>query len=132
VFHWLGKTPSLAEKLHITDGNALYELKSQAGKRFNAHFDVELNVKWDYFFEYLPMGLLYHVNSGERKSVNLQGSPEEILRKVLLSPSKGNYESKDECIKQVIDKNTAYSFLACMADPDQQKIDPTSPRFVLI
>lgn len=123
---------SLIEKIDIKDGNVLYELKSQPGKRYNAHFDVDLNLKWDYFFEYLPMGLLLHINSGERKSVNLQGGWDDILKKVLMSPTKGNYETKEECIKQVIEKNAAYSFLACMSDPDRLKVDPTAPKFILI
>ena len=123
---------SLAEKLEIKDGNVLYELRTTPGKRYNAHFDVDLSLRWDYFIEYFPMGLLTHLNSGEKKLVNLQGAVEEILNKVLLSNTKLNYESKEECIKEIVEKNPAFSFFACMTDPDQQKVDPRVGKLVLI
>lgn len=119
-------------KLNIKDSNVLYELKQKEGYRYNANFEIEISLKWDFFFEYLSAGVLHHLNSEEIKFVNLQGHPGEVLSKVLLSPTKGNYEDRVECIEQVVNKNIGHTFMLCMPDPDRQKTHPQEPIFSFI
>ncbi|MDF2437716.1 MAG: hypothetical protein K0Q95_2092 [Bacteroidota bacterium] len=116
----------------LAEKNILYELKFKEGYRYHADFEIEVDLNWDFFFEYLPTGVLKHLNTGEIKYVNLQGSPLEILQKVLLSPTKGNYEKKEDCIKEVVDKNIGHTFQLCMPDPDREKTHPQSPIFTLL
>lgn len=119
-------------KLHLEDHNVLYEFKDKPGHRYDMHFEVELSTIWDYFVELLPMGLLYHVNSDQKQFVNLQMEPEDLLRNVLMSPTRENYESKDECIEHVVKKNKAYLFLPLCVDPDQNKLNPAYGKFIPI
>ena len=118
--------------LKIKDNNVLYELKYKEGYRYNADFEVEVSLKWDYFFENLPAGILRHINTGEIKFVNLQGKPNEVLGKVLMSPTKGNYETREECIKEVVEKNFGHTLLLCMPDPDRHKTHPEEPIFTFV
>ena len=119
-------------KLTIQDKNVLYELRQKEGYRYNANFEIEVSIIWDYFFENLSAGILYHLNSGKMKFVNLQGNPEEVLSKVLLSTTKGNYEQREECIKEVVEKNIGYTFQLCMQDPDRNKTHPKEPIFSFV
>src|SRR5687768_13158383 len=68
-------------KMNVEDHNVMYEIKQKEGYRYNANFEVEVCLKWDYFYQFLPEGVLKHVNSGKMKLVNLQGNPEQVLRK---------------------------------------------------
>lgn len=113
--------------LHIKDSNVLYELKQKEGYRYNANFEIELSLNWDYFYENLETGILRHLNSGEIKYINLQGNSEEVANKVLLSPTKRNYEKREECIKEVVEKNINHNFQLCMADPDRNLTHPHNP-----
>ncbi len=119
-------------KLVIKEANVLYELRQKEGYRYNANFEVEVTLKWDYFFENLSAGVLRHINTGHLKFVNLQGNLFEILSKVLFSPTKGNYEIREECIKNVVEINAGHTFLLCMPDPDVHKTNPHEPVFTLI
>lgn len=114
-------------KLSIQDKNVLYELKQKEGYRYIANFEVEVSLIWDYIFENLPTGILHHINSGETKFVILEGNPTELINKVLLSPTKGNYKERDECIKNVVKVNIGHTFNLCMVDPDRHKTHPTHP-----
>ncbi len=114
----------------IEDKNVLYELKDKKRVRYNADFEINLSIKWDYFFENLPTGILFHVNSGETKFVCLQKNSFDILNKVLLSPSKINYEQREECLKQVVEKSTGHLLHLCMVDPDRLKTHPEHPILV--
>ena len=87
---------------------------------------------WDYFFEYLPTGVLHHVNSGDMVYVNLQGDSKDVLNKVLLSPTKINYETKGACLKEFIDKEIAHFILFVMTDPDRNKSNPSNPIFKIV
>lgn len=119
-------------KITVKDTNVLYELKQKEGYKYNGDFEVEVSLVWDYFFEMLPTGVLHHVNSGEIKFVNLQANTFEALNKVLLSPTKGNYESKDALIENVIKKNPGHTFHFCLVDPDRNKTHPKEPIFELV
>lgn len=119
-------------EFNIQDNNALYELKQKEGYRYNANFEIEVSLKWDYFFEYLPTGILHHLNSGEVNFVNLQGHPRELLQKVLMSPTKGNYESREECIEKVVEPNIGHILQLCMPDPDRHKTHPSEPIFSFV
>lgn len=119
-------------KINIQDSNALYELKQKEGYRYNANFEIEVSLKWDYFFEYLPTGILHHLNSGETNFVNLQGHAGELLHKILMSPTKGNYESREECIEKVVNQSEGHTFQLCMPDPDRHKTHPAEPIFSFV
>ncbi len=119
-------------KIKIEDKNVLYELKQKEGFRYHASFEVEVELKWYYYIEDLPMGILHHLNTGEIKFVNLQGSSEDILKKVLLSPTKDSYEEKEKCIERVLEKNTFNSIYMCVADPDRENSHPNEPFFFFI
>jgi len=116
--------------LTVEDKNVLYELKDKKRVRYNADFEINLSIKWDYFFENLPTGILFHINSGETKFVCLQENSFAILNKVLLSSSKINYEQREECIKQVVEKSTEHLLHLCMVDPDRLKTHPEHPILV--
>lgn len=119
-------------RVKIQDSNVLYELNHKEGYKYNADFDIDVSLKWDYFFEFLPTGVLRHVNSGELKFVNLHGNIMETFNKVLLSPTKGNYENKEDLIKNVIKANPSYTFEMCLVDPDRHKTHPHEPIFELV
>ena len=116
----------------VKDSNVLYELNNSNGGHYTADFEVNVSLFWDYFIENFPAGMLRHVNKNKIIFVNLQGNPFKVLKKVLLSPTKINYENKDELLQNVILKNTGHVALWCMPDPDKQKIDPGNPVFSFI
>ncbi len=89
-------------KLEIRDANVLYELKSKEYYKFNADFDMEVNIHWDYHCLKLPLGILRHLNTDEKHFVHLSGDSNETLSKVLLSTEKIVFESKEKCIKEFI------------------------------
>jgi len=113
----------------ITESNVLYELKFDEGCRYNATFIINASIKWDYFVEDLNAGVLHHLNSKEDKFVNLQGSRDEILKKVLLSKTKRNYELKDDLINEIKQKGKCYSLQLYLTDPDRNKTHPFEPIF---
>lgn len=119
-------------KNQVVDCNVLYELKQKEGYKYNGDFKVEIELKWDYFYEYLPTGILRHLNTDEIRYVNLQGSLGDILKKVLMSPTKGNYESKEELIENVVKNSLAYRYHLCLTDPDRNRTNPTEPIFEII
>jgi hypothetical protein len=114
-------------KIRVEDKNVLYELKHKKGFRYNADFQVDIALMWDYWVEYLPTGILFHINSGETKVVNLQEDDRETLNRVLLSPSKINFEKREDCITEIAGKNIGHLFQLCMVDPDGLKNDPHCP-----
>lgn len=130
----MGPKPIFADlsKLNIQDNNALYELKQKEGYRYNANFEIEVSLKWDYFFENFPAGILNHINTGEVNFVNLQGHSGEVLHKVLMSPTKGNYEDREECIEKVVNSNFGHMFQLCMPDPDRHKTHPQEPIYTFV
>lgn len=137
VLSTLRKVPELnifieVGKLKLKDNNVLYELKNKEGYRYNGNFEIEVNLKWDFFVKDLPGAILFHINSEEDCLVNLQGDDFEILNKVLLSESKRNYETRSECIAKEIHESIPYTLLVCMADPDQHREDPHNPLFSFI
>jgi len=119
-------------RISLTRHNVLYELKQKKGFRYNANFDIVVSLKWDYFYENLPTGILRHINTEEIKLVNLQGSVNDITRAVLLSEKKINIENKEELVQNVFEKNIACSFHLCIADPDRNITDPENPKFDII
>ena len=110
-------------KFTFNDENVLYESKRQIGYRYDGNFKIEVTIKWDYFFEFLETGILNHLNTGEIILVNLQGNSFEISKKVLLSPTKGNYEQRDDCIINIVDKYITQTLL-CISDPDRNATNP--------
>ena len=44
----------------------------------------------------------------------MQGNPFEVLNSVLLSSTKGNYEQREDCIKNVVEKNIGHTLQLCM------------------
>ncbi|MCB9174541.1 MAG: restriction endonuclease [Flavobacteriales bacterium] len=119
-------------KTQVTDSNVLYELKQKEGYKYNGDFKVDIELTWDYFYEFLPTGVLRHLNTDEIRYVNLQGSLGDVLTKVLMSPTKGNYESKEELIENVVKNNSTHRYHLCLTDPDRNKTNPTEPIFELI
>ncbi|MGF2413360.1 MAG: hypothetical protein ACQUYJ_13600, partial [Ferruginibacter sp.] len=105
---WLDSTKTIMSDLSaidIEEHNVLYELKNKSGYKYVAKLiQTKTNIEWDYFIENLPTGVLYHVNSGESVIVDLQGNETERFAKVLASPTKLNYESREDCLKYLIDK----------------------------
>tara|TARA_R110000850_G_scaffold85388_3_gene183569 strand:+ start:330 stop:1271 length:942 start_codon:yes stop_codon:yes gene_type:complete len=112
-------------KLRITDSNVLYELKQKEGYRYYANFDVDVNLQWDYFLECLSTGVLKHLNTKEIHYVNLQGSVEDIVTKVLQSKSKRNFETKEYLNQALIKYDLPYRFHLCLADPDRFNTHPS-------
>lgn len=119
-------------KIKVRDANVLYELKSKAHHKYNADFDVEVSICWDYYSLDLPCGILHHVNTNEIKFVHLDGDSLQTLKKVLLSPNNKIFENKEECIEEVIKKSDGYIFNMCLIDPDRSKINPEEPIVSLI
>lgn len=117
-------------KIKVEDKNVLYELKYKKGYRYHASFEVEVNITWDYFYQFLPTGVLRHLNSNEIKLVNIQGDPFVILNKILLSETKGNYENKEDLIKNIIQINDGAIFSFCIVDPDRNKTDPQNALLI--
>ena len=119
-------------KFSIEDNNVLYELKQKEGYHYTADFELTISIFWDYFIEYLPAGILRHINKEKIIFVNLVGHPFEVLQKVLLSSTKLNYESKEEVIEHVINKSIGFVSLLCMPDPDRDKTNPENPIFSFV
>lgn len=119
-------------QLSIKDSNVLYELKGKEGYLYNADFEVTVSIKWDYFYENLSAGILVHLNSGQEIFVNLQGHPGEVLKKVLLSQTKVNYESREELIENVVKESNGHVLVLCMPDPDRNKTNPSEPIFSFV
>jgi hypothetical protein len=119
-------------KILVNESNVLYELKSQPAIRHNGHFNVEVNLNWDFFVEDLQDAILFHVNSENILHLQLEEHQFSILKKVLLSETRRNYESRSDCIVNEVDNGVANGFLIVMADPDQNKVDPHSPLFAII
>jgi len=119
-------------RIKIEEDNVLYELKQKEGYKYNANFSVDVSMIWDYFVEYLPTGVLHHVNSGDQVYINLQGEAKDILNKVLLSPTKINYETKEDCSKEFIEKKNTHLILYVMTDPDRHKTNPSNPIFKIL
>lgn len=119
-------------KVSIEDSNALYELRQKEGYHYTADFELTISIFWDYFIEYLPAGILRHVNKEQLIFVNLIGHPFNVLQKVLLSPTKLNYERKEEVIENVIKKSKGFVCVFCMPDPDREIADPENPIFSFV
>ncbi|MCX2584274.1 restriction endonuclease [Pedobacter sp. MR22-3] len=118
-------------KLTINESSVLYELKSQPNFRHNGHFNVEVDLNWDFFVEDIEDVILFHVN--EEKILHLKLlENRSILEKVLLSDTKRNYESRSECIIKEVKKVVAPGFLIALSDPDQNLVDPHRPLFTII
>jgi hypothetical protein len=118
-------------KIKVRDANALYELKSKEFHKFNADFDIEVNINWDYHCLNLPSGILHHLNSGDIKFVHMEGDVHQSMNKILLSPNKKIYESKTDCLEE-ISKYKGYIFNMCLIDPDRNKTNPNEPKLTLI
>lgn len=108
----------------IIDENVLYELKFKEGFRYYINFEVDVTIDWDYFVEDLPTGILRHLNSDEVRLVNMNGNDLDILQKILHSPTKVNYESKEKCIDEIVNKNERHLLQLCIVDPDRHKTNP--------
>lgn len=119
-------------KFSIEDHNVLYELKQKEGYHYTADFELTISIFWDYYIEYLPAGILRHINQGQLIFVNLIGHPFNVLQKVLLSPTKINYESKEEVVDNIINKSEGYVSVFCMPDPDKDITDPQNPIFSFV
>ncbi|MFN8206591.1 MAG: restriction endonuclease [Bacteroidales bacterium] len=119
-------------QLTFEESNVSYELKQKKDFLFNGNFYITTNIKWDYFVENLEAGILRHLNTDEIKLINLQGSILETARKVLLSPTKINYEKKEDLMNDIINKHEFYKFFLCVTDPDRNKINPINPKFDII
>jgi hypothetical protein len=119
-------------EFELTDNNVLYELKQKSGYKYNADFEIKVSMKWIYFFEFLPSGILHHLNTNEDKFVNLQNNDETHLQNVLMSPTKQDFEDREECIKEVVEINFGYTFNMCLVDPDRNKTHPQEPIFSLV
>lgn len=119
-------------KLTVNESNVLYELKSVPGERHNGHFKVEVKLKWDFFVEDVDDSVLLHVNTDESLHVKLDSDKFAVLKKVLLSDTKRNYESRSACIISEADNVIANVFAIVMTDPDQNKTDPHNPLFELL
>ena len=117
-------------KLKIRDANVLYELKFKEYHKFNADFDMEVNIHWDYHCLKLPSGKLRHLNSNEEHFVHLSGDSMETLSKVLLSTEKTVYESKQQCIDEFIGTDEIHSFNMVLINTEKSK--PGEPMLSLI
>jgi hypothetical protein len=119
-------------KFTVRESNVLYELKQKPGYLYNGNFEIEVNLVWDYFTENLNAGLLRHVNTNETKFVDLQGIPFNIITNVLMSSTKINYESKQDCIDYIKESNQPCFFQLVFTDPDQNKLDPQNGLMILL
>lgn len=119
-------------KFSIEDNNVLYEIRQKEGYHYTADFELTISIFWDYFIEYLPAGILRHVNKEQQVFVNLIGHPFNVLQKVLLSPTKINYESKEEVIENIVTKSNGFVPVFCMPDPDREILDPENPIFSFV
>ncbi|SDD66973.1 restriction endonuclease [Pedobacter soli] len=118
-------------KINVNESSVLYELKSQPNLRYNGHFNVEVDLNWDFFVEDIEDAVLFHVN--EEKILHLQLlENHSIMEKVLLSGTKRNYESRSSCIINEVENAVATGFLIALSDPDQNLIDPHRPLFTII
>jgi hypothetical protein len=119
-------------KTVVNDFNVLYELKGKEGFRYNGNFKADVSLNWVYIYEFLSTGVLRHLNTDEIRYVNLQGTLDDLYNKVLTSPTKRYYESKDELIKNVILGNPAHAFHLCFADTDRLNSNSTERIFDFI
>ena len=44
-----------------------------------------------------------------------------------MSNTKINYEKREECIQEVVQKNISHKLLLCIKDPDREKSHPDEP-----
>lgn len=114
----------------VDEENVLYELKQKEGFRYNANFEVNVELNWHYHVEYLDTGILKHINSSELKIIELAGNSGEIASKVLLSQTKTVYDTKDEVRENIIEKNIATLFQFGLVDPDRQQTHPDEPIII--
>ena len=117
-------------KIKIRDANVLYELKFKEFHKFNADFDMEIIIHWDYHCLKLPSGMLKHLNTNEKHFVHLSGDSMETLSKVLLSTDKIVYESKEQCMQEFIGADEVHSFNMALINTDDSK--PGEPMLSLI
>lgn len=117
----------------VKDTNVLYSLKNgKEGHKYSADFEVVATINWHYHVENLPTGVLHHINSQETKLVSMEESSLQLLEKVLLSPTKEVYETKDECVSEISKSNEGFLFSMQMVDPDKNKTDPERPLFISV
>jgi len=119
------------DKVTIRDANALYELTSKEFHKFNADFDIEVNINWNYHCLALQGGMLRHVNTGDLKFVHLEGNDNESMNKVLLSIDKKIFETKEECNLEIA-KYKGHVYNMCLIDPDRSRTDPSNPLLSLV
>ncbi|WP_313100591.1 restriction endonuclease [Epilithonimonas sp.] len=120
------------ENLEVRDANVLYELKQKPHHKFNADFDIKINIHWQYHCLKIPFGLLKHINSGETKIFSLKEDEMENISEVLLSPKKEIYENKKDCFDNFIKDNNYYHFALCLIEPDSNKNDPERPQMAVL
>jgi len=113
-------------KMNAKEFNVLYELKQKPGCRYNGNFEVEVNLRWDYFLENLNAGVLRHLNSDEVRIVDFQKTPLTAISNVLFSPSKIDFENKQDCINHLANNNPS-KLIMVFNDPDQLERNPHRP-----
>jgi hypothetical protein len=113
-------------KINVKEYNILYELKQKPGYRYNGNFEVEVNLQWNYFLENLDAGVLRHLNTNEVRIVDFQKDPSKAISNVLLSPTKSDFEQKEDCINHLAKKFPSVMIMV-FSDPDQLKQDPHRP-----
>lgn len=117
-------------KIKIRDANVLYELKFKEYHKYNADFDMEINIHWDYHCLKVPSGMLRHLNTDEKHFVHLAGDSMDTLSKVLLSTEKTVYENKEQCIAEFIGADEVHSFNMVLVNTENSK--PGEPMLSLI
>lgn len=91
------------------------------------HYCIRFEQKLPYGLQIFAPALTFDI-----VCTNLQGNPFEIAKKVLLSDSKKNYESREACIKEELIESEIHSLHLCLPDPDRLKTDPQNPIFSFI
>jgi len=119
-------------KIKVRDANVLYELKTKEGFKYNADFDMEVNINWDYYCLNLPSGILNHLNSNEKHFVHLEGDALETMNKIISSPEKRVYQDKDKCIDEFLNDSEGHIFNMCLLEPESLKESPQNPIVALI
>ncbi len=114
------------------DSNVLYELKDKEHFHYTADFEIDQLLKWEYLVEYLPAGILYHVNTEQTKFVNLQGKLNDVILKVVSSPTRTYYDSREDLVHNILNKTDGHVLLLCLADPDELKVNPQKPLLFIV
>lgn len=117
-------------KIKIRDANVLYELTFKEYHKYNADFEMEVDIQWDYHCLKVPSGVLKHLNTNEIHFVHLAGDQMETLGEILLSTKKSVFENKNQCIKDFIGKDERHTFNMALMNPDKSK--PGAPMLSLI